>query len=78
MILAWLYKRFFLNTLILGSQLFLLISNTQYHLNDILSLILTNINSTKKARLDVFIAWLKEDTKLDEQSTLDAIGHASL
>lgn len=35
-------------------------------------------NSAKKDRLDVFISWLKEETKLDEQSTLDAITDTSL
>ena len=35
-------------------------------------------NSAKKLRLDVFTDWLKEETKLDEKSTLAAISHASL
>lgn len=35
-------------------------------------------NSAKKSRLEVFTAWLKEETKLDEQSTKASISHASL
>lgn len=35
-------------------------------------------NSAKKARLDVFIAWLKEETQLDDQSTMEAISQANL
>jgi len=35
-------------------------------------------NSAKKSRLDVFTAWLKEETQLDEQSTLEVISHARL
>jgi len=34
-------------------------------------------NSAKKQRVNVFTAWLKEETQLDEQSTLEAIGHSS-
>jgi len=34
-------------------------------------------NSAKKARLDVFIAWLKEETLLDEQNNLAAITDTS-
>jgi len=35
-------------------------------------------NSAKKARVNVFTTWLKEETKLDEQSTFDAITDTSL
>jgi LysR family glycine cleavage system transcriptional activator len=35
-------------------------------------------NSAKKARVNVFTDWLKEETQLDEQATLDAISHTSL
>jgi len=35
-------------------------------------------NSAKKARVNVFTAWLKEETQLDEQATLNTITHTSL
>jgi len=35
-------------------------------------------NSAKKARVNVFTTWLKEETLQDEKSTLEAISYGSL